>query len=132
MLAATIGLVVAGIFFPPLWIGAVITAIVFATSGRTRRASAIEDRVRRMVSARQGEAHFPDLYYEAAWGFAKDRGARAADNTSASATVLVGSKPYWVVFSRAPDGGTFMYVEDGIEHELRTRAMFDSLAGRTI
>jgi hypothetical protein len=111
MLLASFILLIVGFFFPPAWLALLGIGIYFLASRRSRRSDAIESRVRKLVKAGEDYAQFSDLYYEAARGYAVEKGAKAADDQSASATVVVDGRPYWVVFSRAFDGGTCIGVQ---------------------
>lgn len=77
-----------------------------------RRNGIIEGRIKEMVSRAEGYAVFDDIYFESARGYAVDRGAKAADATSASARVEIDGKSYSVVFSKSAGGGTVFGVED--------------------
>jgi len=77
-----------------------------------RRNEAIEGRIKKMVSSGKDYAVFDELYFEAARTYAIEKGAKAADSTSASASVLVGGTTYRVMFVRATSGGTIFGVED--------------------
>ena len=85
--------------------GLVGYGIYIWASRKSRRNDAIEGRVKKMVSNGKNHAVFNDLYFEAARTYAIEKGAKAADSTSASAHILVGGKTYFVVFSKAAGGG---------------------------
>lgn len=112
MVLLIIALLIAGFFFPPAWLGLVGYGIYIWASRKSRRNDAIEGRVKKMVSNGKNHAVFNDLYFEAARTYAIEKGAKAADSTSASAHILVGGKTYFVVFSKAAGGGTAFRVED--------------------
>jgi len=105
-------LLVVGFFFPAAWLGLLGIAIYMIASRKSRRADEIEGRVKRMIRAGQDYAHFPELYYEAARGYAVEKGATSADQDGASATIVVEGRAYFVVFSRGVDGGTSIGWED--------------------
>lgn len=115
-------LLIMGFFFPPAWVGFLGVCIYFFASRKSRRADEVEVRVKRMVSAGRDYAHFSDLYYEAAKGYAVEKGAKAADDQSASAVIVVDRVAYNVVFSRGTDGGTSMIVrtQSDVEKELKS------------
>lgn len=71
-----------------------------------RRNGIIEERIKEMVSRAEGYAVFDDINFESARGYAVDRGAKAADATSASTRVEIDGKSYSVVFSKSASGGT--------------------------
>ena len=90
----------------------VVAGIVyFFASSKTRRDTAIESRVKRMVSSGVSSSTFPDLYYEAAKSYAISKGATAADHESASAKVIIDGNVYFVVFIRDTGGGTIITAE---------------------
>ncbi len=90
----------------------VVAAVVyFFSSSKTRRDNAIETRVKRMVEGGVDYATFSDLYYEAAKAYAISKGAKAADDREASATVVVDGSVYFVVFIKERDGGTTITVD---------------------
>lgn len=77
-----------------------------------RRNNIIDGRIKDMVSRAETYVVFDDIYFESARGYAVDRGAKAADATSASARVEIDGKSYSVVFSKSAGGGTVFGVED--------------------
>lgn len=85
--------------------------VYFFASAKSRRDTAVEARVKRMVSSGVGYSTFPDLYYEAAKSYAISKGATAADRESASAKVVIDAAVYFVVFIRDTSGGTIITVE---------------------
>ena len=90
---------------------AVALIVYFFASSKTRRDTAVESRVNRMVSSGVSSSTFPDLYYEAAKSYAISKGATAADHESASAKVVISGTVYFVVFIRDTGGGTIITVE---------------------
>ncbi len=90
---------------------AVALIVYFFASSKTRRDTAVESRVNRMVSSSVSSSTFPDLYYEAAKSYAISKGATAADHESASAKVVISGTVYFVVFIRDTGGGTIITVE---------------------
>lgn len=94
-----------------LLILAVAGIVYLFASPKTRRDTAVESRVKRMVSSGVGYSTFPDLYYEAAKSYAISKGATAADRESASAKVVIDAAVYFVVFIRDTSGGTIITVE---------------------
>lgn len=80
----------------------------FFASSKSRRDTAVESRVRRMVSSGVRSSTFSDIYYEAAKSYAISKGATAADNESSSAKVVIDGDVYFVVFIRDRDGGTII------------------------
>lgn len=87
---------------------AVAGIVYFFASSKTRRDTAVESRVKRMLSSGVSSSTFPDLYYEAAKSYAISKGATAADHESASAKVVIDGSVYFVVFIRDTDGGTII------------------------
>ncbi len=85
--------------------------VYFFASHKTRRDSAIESRVKRMVSAGVKSSDFSDLYYEAAKSYAISKGDTVADHLSASAKVVIDGNVYAVIFIRDKDGGTYITVD---------------------
>lgn len=77
-----------------------------------RRDKIIEGRIKDMVSRGEGYAVFDEIYYDSARGYAIDRGAKAADATSASTRIEIDGKVYSVVFSKSAGGGTVFGVDD--------------------
>jgi|Cruoilmetagenom7_1024161.scaffolds.fasta_scaffold00298_18 hypothetical protein len=86
-----------------------------------RRNEIIEGRIKEMVYRAEGYAVFSDIYFESARGYAVDRGAKAADATSASTRVEIDGKSYSVVFSKSAGGGTVFGIEDA--HVVRDRLL---------
>ncbi|MDA8740766.1 hypothetical protein N9M73_06540 [Rhodobacteraceae bacterium] len=126
MLIIAVALLIAGFFFPPAWLGLLGLGIYFFASSKSRRADAIEVRVKRMVSAGRDYNQFSDIYYEAAHKYALDKGDEYADDQSASALIIVNDVVYNVVFSRAAYGGGTLFsvrpqkdVEREMEQEMR-------------
>jgi len=112
MILIAIFLVIIGFFFPPAWLALAGYGIYIFASRRSRRNDAVESRVSKMVSAGKNYAIFSDLYFEAAKSYAIEKGAKAADQMSASARILVDGRTYFVVFTKAANGGTMISVED--------------------
>jgi hypothetical protein len=112
MLLISLILLVVGFFFPPAWLGLAAIGIYWYASRKSRRSEAVEERVGRMVRARQSHATFPDLYFEAARAYAIEKGGgTGGEQDSASVTMLVERMPYFVVFIRdLPGGGTMISV----------------------
>lgn len=112
MLLISLILFVVGFFFPPSWLGLAGIGIYWYASRKSRRAEAVEERVRRMVLARQNHATFPDLYFEAARAYAIEKGGgTGGEQDSASVMMVIERTPYFVVFVRdLPDGGTMISV----------------------
>lgn len=79
---------------------------------KARRKNAIEERVKRMILSRVDCAEFNDLYFEAARKFAIETGAQNPDRDAASTYLQVGGRLYFVIFTRASDGGTFMHLRE--------------------
>ena len=104
MLLIGVLLLLVGFFFPPAWLGLVGYGIYLYASRKSRRDEAVESRVTRMVAAGVAGAEFPDLYYDAARAYAVAKGATAANDESAAATVLVDGRSYFVVFIRVHPG----------------------------
>lgn len=123
MILIAIIVLVAGFFFPPLWLVAIGIVVYIAATGKSRRSKAIETRIRRMIKGNQDFAHFPDIYYEAANGYAVDRGHRTFDQNSSSTTIALDGGVYWVVFSKAMDGGTLISIEDAFDARKRLEAL---------
>lgn len=72
----------------------------------------IEGHIKKMVSEAEEYAIFNNIYFESARSYAVNRGAKAADATSASTRVEIDGKSYFVVFSKSSGGGTVFSVED--------------------
>ncbi|WP_326894471.1 hypothetical protein U8P73_35900 (plasmid) [Rhizobium beringeri] len=125
---ACILLLIIGFFFTPAWFVLAGYAIYIFASRKSRRDDAVENRVKKMVAAGQNIAVFTDLYFEAARSYAIAKGARAADQDGASATMVIGGRPYFVVFSRAAGGGTAISTTDSLSVEKE----LDSFAQATI
>lgn len=138
MLVALILLIV-GFFFPPAWLGLVGYVIYLFSTGSTRRAKEIERRVASMVAARRDYAVFPELYFAAAWRYAKERGAAGGsmpnEDDDISTTMTVDGRSYSVIFMKERDGGTAISVEDWqvaqrrIERDLEERLARDPRTG---
>lgn len=87
----------------------IVSSLVYLfASAKSRRDSAVETRVKRMISSGVHSSTFSDLYYEAAKSYAVAKGATAADHESASAKVVINGQVYFVVFIRDYDGGTMI------------------------
>lgn len=86
-------------------------AVYFFASAKSRRDSAVETRIRRMVSSGVRSSAFADLYFEAARSYAVSKGATAADHESAAAKVVIDGQVYFVVFIRDASGGTMISVD---------------------
>lgn len=97
-----------GVFFLVVFVAVVV---YFFASSKTRRDTAIESRVQKMIRGNVDFASFSDLYFEAAKSYAVSKGATAADDQSASAKVVVNGTVYFVVFTRQRDGGTSISVD---------------------
>ena len=101
--------------------------VYFFASSKSRRDSAVEARVKKMVSSGVHSSTFSDLYSEAARSYAVAKGATAADHESASAKVVIDGQVYFVVFIRGHDGGTMITVnldrnvENSILEDMRRR-----------
>jgi len=112
MVFLIVALIVIGFMFPPAWLALVGLGIYLVASRKSRRSDAIESRVKKMVSAGKDYAVFADLYFEAARSYAVEKGAKASDENSASAHIVVDGRTYFVVFTRAASGGTIFGVEE--------------------
>ena len=101
--------------------------VYFFASAKSRRDTAVETRVKRMVSSGVQSSTFPDLYYEAARSYAVAKGATAADHESASAKVVIDGQVYFVVFIRNHDGGTMITAD---LHRNVEKAILDDMSRR--
>jgi hypothetical protein len=123
MILICIILLIGGFFFPPAWLALAGYGIYIFASRKSRRDDAVEDRVKRMISAGKDYAVFSDLYFEAARSYAIAKGANAPEQDAASARVIVNGRSYFVVFVRAAGGGgTAISVKDSrtVERELES------------
>lgn len=109
-LLATLALIVIGFFFPPAWLILVGGLIYFFASHKSRRADAVESRIKRMVAAGKTQAVSSDLFFEAALSYAVSKGAKTAEKDAASTYFVVEGTTYFVVFTRAASGGTMISV----------------------
>lgn len=127
MILIFIILFVAGFFFPPAWLIFAGYVIYVFASKKSRRDDAVEDRVKRMISAGREYAVFSDLYFDAARSYAMAKGAKAPEQDAASATIIVNSRSYFVTFMKDSGGGTVISardkcaVENEIEKDLQER-----------
>ena len=119
ILLAVLGLIIVGFFFPPAWLLLIGGLIYFVASHKSRRDKAVESRVRRMVSKGLDQALSSDLFFEAARSYAVSKGTRAPERDAASTHMLVGGEVYFVVFTRAAQGGTMISVRP--INEVRTQ-----------
>lgn len=110
LLLASLAVIVIGFFFPPLWLILVGGLIYLVASHKSRRADAVESRIKRMVAEGKTEALSSKLYFEAARSYAVSKGAKAAEKNAASTHVMVDGVAYFVVFTRATSGGTIITV----------------------
>ncbi|MBB3913895.1 hypothetical protein [Rhizobium fabae] len=115
MVLIFIVLAVVGFFFTPAWLGLVGYAIYVFASRESRRNRAVESRVKKVIDAGQTYGVFQDLYFEAARGYARSKGAKAADTDGASAQMLVNGRLYFVVFVKAAGGGTAVSITDAAQ-----------------
>lgn len=106
MILICLMLVIAGFFFPPAWLALAAYVIYIFASRKSRRNGAVEDRVRKMISAGKQYTTFGDLYFEAARSYAIAKGANAPDKDAASTKMIVNGRTYFVVFMRDHGGGT--------------------------
>lgn len=106
MILICLVLVIAGFFFPPAWLALTGYAIYILASRKSRRNDAVEDRVRKMISAGKKYTTFGDLYFEAARSYAIAKGANAPDKDAASTKMIVNGRTYFVVFMKDHGGGT--------------------------
>lgn len=120
-------LLVGGFFFPPLWLGLLLLVVFLVVTRGSRRDTAIENRVRRMISAGENFAVFEDLYFEAAKSYAVAKGSSSDDNESASTKAVIDGEVYMLYFSRAVGGGTSILVEDYDDHRERMSSLFSEL-----
>lgn len=112
MVLLIIALIIIGFMFPPAWLALIGLGIYLVASRKSRRSDAVENRVKKMVSAGKDYAVFADLYFEAARSYAVEKGAKAPEQNVASAHIVVDGRTYFVVFTRAASGGTAIGVED--------------------
>ena len=121
LLVVALGLIIVGFFFPPAWLLLIGGLIYFVASHKGRRDKAIESRVKRMVSNGLDQALSSDLFFEAARSYAVSKGAKAPEKDAASTHMLVDGETYFVVFTRAVQGGTMISVRP--KDEVRTEVM---------
>ena len=108
-----VALLIIGFFFPPVWLILLGLGIYLWISRKTRRSRAIERRVKEMMATGKNYMVFSELYFEAARGYAVEKGAKASDHNSASAHIIIDDRDYLVIFTRSTTGGTIISIRDG-------------------
>jgi hypothetical protein len=96
---------------PVILIVLVAAVVYFIASSKSRRDTAIEAKVRKMVGAGVADATFPNLYYDAAKAYAASKGAIGGDETGTASRVMIDGQVYFVIFTRDSGTSTAMNVQ---------------------
>ena len=111
-----LALLVIGFFFPPAWLALVAYTIYFMATKEKRRERIIKGYIANMLSRGITSANVPNLYYDAAFGFAKANGAQFEEWEKPDIVFVfkgVEVNGRWVTpsFARLPNGGTRIEIE---------------------
>ncbi|CAM3089619.1 hypothetical protein VIRA109638_13055 [Vibrio rarus] len=80
-------------------------------SKKSRRNSAIEKRVGRMIYGSVESATFEDIYYESAQSYAKSKGATSYNTNNIATNIQINQKMYFVMFHRTHKGGVSISIK---------------------
>lgn len=111
-----LALLIIGFFFPPAWLALAFYAIYFMATKEKRRERIIKGHIANMLARGITSADAPNLYYAAAFGFAKANGAQfeeweKPDIVFVFKGVDVGGRLVTPSFARLPNGGTRIEIE---------------------
>ena len=104
-------LFVAGFFFPPAWLALAGYVFYVAKTAKSRRDKIVERFLLKMADVGQEKTTIPTLHFEAACGYAKDRGGTIFDEDREviSTTIPLRGGRYSVTFLKdAHMGGTYV------------------------